>query len=205
MAQRIRRTLKEIEAGFPLAQKYKGISFEDWQAKQLAKPIPEKPLSKEAKQFSGKRIKRTKAEIEAGMPIFAKREGMTLGEWQAKQKEAQIKADEQNHKIQKTGPKFPDPLPVKQNHKDSFREVKEVQKIILETKNNKKEVKALFKEALERCAWEWKRINLDRDFKVSMLDKLGREGWKFAFMVEWPVIMPNSKKSNEILFQRPKT
>lgn len=60
--------------------------------------------------------------------------------------------------------------------------IKEIR--ILGMSGIEKTVSELIKEEIGEATWEWKELLLDGTFKVSILDELGKEGWKFAFFFE---------------------
>ena len=196
-----RRTKAEIEAGFPHELKAKGILFEEWQKDQKAEAKPNgKPKNGKPTQLPLMGVvRRTKEEIDAGFPIEEKRTGVTFEEWKLRQEKLVEEVKEQRKKVVIEAP--PEP---KQAPREKVEYVKHVEKIIVETKDNRKELRELISEAYEKCTWEWKRIPLDDKFKVPMLTTMGNQGWHFAFIFDPKMVNENSKKPQEMVFQRPK-
>ncbi|HNW88076.1 MAG TPA: hypothetical protein PKN48_00305 [Bacteroidales bacterium] len=60
--------------------------------------------------------------------------------------------------------------------------IKEIR--ILGMSGIEKTVSDLIQEEIGEATWEWKELLLDGAFKVSILNELGKEGWKFAFFFE---------------------
>lgn len=151
------------------------------------------------------RIRRTKAEVESGMTQEEKR-AQVLG-----LKTTKAKAKSKSSKSKKTPKKEVTKTQVKVSTKKP--EVVEVEKeviikevrILNGTTGTKQTVKELLDEELGKCSWEWKYIPMDKDFKVSMLNTLGKQGWKFAFIHEPGVVNERAKnKPNVICMQRAK-
>jgi hypothetical protein len=51
----------------------------------------------------------------------------------------------------------------------------------------------------ELQTWEWQYLEVDNKFKLNMLEKVGKDGWKFAFVLETAF---SSKKNPVLCFQR---
>jgi hypothetical protein len=69
--------------------------------------------------------------------------------------------------------------------------IKEIR--ILGMNGIEKTVSELISEEIGDASWEWKEIPLDSSFKISMLQDLGKEGWKFAFYFERSKFVDNAK------------
>ena len=83
--------------------------------------------------------------------------------------------------------------------------IKEV-RVLSEKDGRERTVKQIIEEELGlNVKWEWLHIDLDNKFKVSQLNTLGKQGWKFAFMTDWKTIYPNTKKVDQLCFQRVKS
>ena len=68
------------------------------------------------------------------------------------------------------------------------------------TDGTEKTVQQIIKAELDKCAWEWKQVDLDNKFRISQLNRLGKEGWRFAFIHE----TASDSKPNHICLQRPR-
>ena len=79
--------------------------------------------------------------------------------------------------------------------------IKEI-RILSEKDGRERTVKEILEEEIGKCNWEWKHVPLDDKFKVTILNTLGKQGWRFAFMTNWKLVNPNSKKMDELCFQR---
>lgn len=47
---------------------------------------------------------------------------------------------------------------------------------------------------------EWIQLDLDKDFKSSTQDKLGKEGWKFAYIMDWGCVKESWKNRPHTIF-----
>lgn len=206
--QVVRRTKEEIAAGFPHKLKQQGVTFEDWkkdQAPKSKKNGKATPKNGSPKAKNGNPlplmgvVRRTKEEIDAGFPIEVKRTGVTFEQWQAEQEKITERIKEQRKVIKLDPP--PEP---KQQPKEKIEYIKVVEKIIVETKDNRTELKELIQEAFDKCTWEWKQVPMDDKFSVSQLSTLGRQGWRLAFIHDHKIMSPGSKKPDILCFQRPK-
>ncbi|MBC8551990.1 MAG: hypothetical protein H8D23_20280 [Candidatus Brocadiales bacterium] len=194
-----RRTKAEIEAGFPHELKAKGVDFMQWveeqraEAKPNGRPKPQLPLMGV--------VRRAKEEIEAGFPIEVKRTGVTFDQWKEEQAKlvAEVEKQKKTKKVLIEAP--PEP---KQAPKTKVEYVKHVEKVIVETNNNRKELKEIIQETFDKCVWEWKHVPMDNKFKVSTMTSLGKQGWKFAFIFDPKMVSENSKKVQQMCFQRPR-
>lgn len=203
-----RRTVEEIAAKFPHALKLKGVLFEDWVTDQKNSVTnknskQKRPAVAEMVVSEHNILRRTTKEIEAGLPLGMKRDGMTLEAWLERQEKKEKKPIPEKEKTKEvkseffSKPKQPDPPPKKVY-------VRSIERIIIQTKDNEEEIKNLINEAVDQCLWEWKNVPLDNKFKITILDKLGKDGWKFAFIYEPGLIDSKSNKPDLICFQRPK-
>ena len=174
-----------------------------------------------------KRIRRTKAEIEAGVTVEQKK--AQLKEEAAKKAQEAVKAAEEENKQDAQNKKKPrkkkkasetniEDLPqTSKPLEDSFLRytqtpkepvvkteiVKEVR--VLNTAGTEKTVQQILNEELKKCTWEWTRLPIVENFKVEQLNKLGKEGWTFAFIFEPNTIKDSWKnKHNEICLYRVK-
>ena len=146
------------------------------------------------------RIRRTKQEIEAGLTIEDKKAGKTLKDLIAKKKKTS--------EYQVTDERYDEETNIRYIYKTKEVEVeKEVEvpvvkevRILNGTKQTKKSVQEILDLELEKCIWDWKEVFLDKKFKISMLEKLGKQGWKFAFSLDWKAIKPSWKDKPETLF-----
>jgi len=169
------------------------------------------------------RIRRTQAEIEAGLTVEQKKRGLTLNDLPKIHEEGQ-KAQE----VRKTAKEFKkprkDPNPIvesweevdhnyqkvyKYRVKEKIVEkevpvVKEV-RILNGTKKTEKTVQEILDRELQKCQWEWKEVKMDSSFRTSLLKDLGKKGWKMAYIMEWRSLKPEWKgKPDTMFFQRPR-
>ena len=173
MSKVIRRTKEEIKAGFPHELKMSGINFETWLLEKKANTT-EKPKKEPKQEIQKKPVKIAKV----------------------------ADPEEVMKKVPIVVP-FPEEQPQKGNIPKIKEIIKEtvIEKIIVKTKDNEDELKNLMKEALDTCRWEWLHIPLDDKFRQNDLNKHGKDGWKFAFILE-KTILP-TLKNDIICFQRP--
>jgi len=177
------------------------------------------------------KIRRTKAEIKAGLTVDQKKSGLTLESFLQKQKE-QSKEEKKRKKLLKNSSSKRKQRAPNHNYvttKEVIRndfdgptkyvyktETKVVEKevkipvikevrILNGTKSSEKTVQEIMTIELEKCSWEWKNVTMDNTFKVTDLNKYGKKGWKFCFIYDPKVSFPKSTKPDEIVFQRPKT
>jgi hypothetical protein len=129
------------------------------------------------------RIRRTAEEAKAGFPLELKKQGIDFQGW--------LNAKEE---------KIPEPSVAVKEEKDP-PSISTQQ--IIETDNNRKELKNLIKAELEKCTWEWMYVDLDIKFKVTDLEKYGKQGWKLAFIHDYKLLDSTSKKQIVLCFQRP--
>lgn len=83
-----------------------------------------------------------------------------------------------------------------------FIEKQTVKEIRILDKDKEKPLREIIEEEFANGQWEWKEVPLDKDFKRTELDKLGKAGWKFAFILERDLFDPTSKKPNVIMLHR---
>jgi len=81
--------------------------------------------------------------------------------------------------------------------------IKEV-RILNGTKGSDKTVQEFLNEELEKCRWEWKELQMDKNFTSAQMKKLGNNGWKMAYIMEWRILKPEWKdKPDTMFFQKP--
>lgn len=216
---KIRRTEAEIKAGFPVAAKKAGKTLKEWKAEQCEIKVETKKRKKLIQQETSTRLRRTLEEINVGLSVEEKRNGVTI--------EDKRKINSSGEKVIKTTIKSKTPYEeevldrVDMSDDGTVRTVfksrqttvekiiekpviKEI-RILNESTGRERTVKEILDEEIGKCKWEWKHIPLDNKFKVTMLGTLGKQGWRFAFMINWKIVDPNSKKLDELCFQRMKT
>jgi hypothetical protein len=137
--------------------------------------------------------RRTRDEISICMTIEEKKAGMTY--------EQKLEGKSISDLKNKT------PVKPTVNHtvnkkNDSVKKVNETPTQIVILKD-KKTIQEILNEELEKCTWDWKYVKINKDFKLNILTKLGKEGWKFAFIHEPKVADPNSKQPSTVCLQKP--
>jgi hypothetical protein len=173
--------------------------------------------------MSQKRVRRTAEEIRAGFPHELKKKGVNFKTWLKEQKTKGKNATKKKTRPLKSNgyyensedvrvkrvfkiappPKYSDP-PKRAEKEAKTEYIKVVEKVIVKTKNNSEELHRIMQAALENCVWEWKYVPLDEKFKIEQLDKLGKQGWKLAFIHDNRLLHPKSEKPDILCFQRPK-
>jgi len=134
--------------------------------------------------------RRTRDEISIGMTVDEKKAGMTYTQKLEGKTVSDLKSPVRKKPAIKTSEKV----------NKTKEPVVKTETVILK---NGKTVQEVLNNELERCSWDWKYIKIDKNFKLEGLTKLGREGWKFAFVHEPKILDPNSKKPSTICMQRP--
>lgn len=196
MKKILRRTKREISAGLTLVQKAKGLTIVDITE-------PKKEQTPEEKYFNGDIIRRTKEEIGEGLTLEEKRQGKTL-----EQKRAEVgsgktvpavhspsKEDFDRMKdklspieVKKVVYKDKEELDEDQYDwkgdskiviKDEIKYIKEI--VFVEKGKNKKLVQDIIKNELHKCQREWLEVVMDEKFRFSDVEKLGKQGWNFAY------------------------
>ena len=230
---RIRRNKAEIEAGMPMELVRDGMSLDEFlleEKKKLEKPIP-------------RRIRRSKQEMDAGMTVEDKKRGLSIEDVKerntknenakdklAKYREQVKRADDEKAKAKpkrKSTKKYigtvtsgelidatergREGLPTRYVYKDKLVEkpvevevIKEV-RILNGTQDTQKTVQQIMQEELNKCTWEWKEIEETSFIGLDQLTELGKQGWKYAYDMDWKIIKPEWKdKPRTLYFQRPK-
>ena len=169
-----------------------------------------------------KRTRLTNAEKEAGLTVDEKKRGITLDDKikattskkrktlreigdevieqeKAKKREVRARKKELNNKADRARVLSmnggTESTPTKNNAKEVIR--------VLGTDGTEKSVHDLILQELGKATWEWKEVPVDKDFRLSLLNKLGKDGWKFAFVRDFP-ISESQKKIPSIFLQRPR-
>jgi hypothetical protein len=83
-----------------------------------------------------------------------------------------------------------------------FIEKQIIKEVRILDKEQEKPLREIIEEEYASGTWEWKEVPLDKEFRRTLLDQLGKEGWKFAFVLERDLIDPNSKKPDAIMLHR---
>lgn len=176
------------------------------------------------------RIRRTKAEIKAGLTVAQKKKGVTLESLLQTQKEQRKEAKKREQLVKSTdtprkkrsanrnyvtteeviredfdGPKkyIYKTETVEKEVEVKIPVIKEV-RILNGTKKTEKTVQEIMKQELDKCSWEWKRVPMDNNFRATDLNKYGKQGWKFCFIFDPKISSPGTTKPEVICFQRPK-
>jgi len=213
---KIRRTQAEIKAGFPVELKKQGKKLEDWQQQQEEIKNETQKRKNLIKQEIPTRLRRTQAEIEANLSVTEKRRGVTIED---KKKLNKVSTTVLKEVITSKTPYETEILDnvdisddgvvktvfkTRQTTVEKFIEkpvIKEV-RILSEKDGRERTVKEILEEEIGKCKYEWKRLPMDKSFKVTMLDTLGKQGWKFAFIAAWKLMDQTTKKPDEICYQR---
>jgi len=212
---KIRRTQAEIKAGFPVEAKKSGITLKDWKAQQREIKEETDKRKKLVKPETPTRLRRTQEEIKAGLTVGEKKRGVTIadkkrtsmGEKVVETKlvsktpyedEVVDKIETSNDGTVQTVFKSRQTVIEKIIEKPVIKEVR----ILHEKDGRERTVKDIMEEEIGKCKYEWKRLPMDKSFKVTMLDTLGKQGWRFAFITNWKIMNPNTKKPDEVCFQK---
>ena len=201
-----RRTGEEIKAGFPHDLKKQGILFGDWQKDQNIKP------KSNGKPKTAGVVRRTKEETEWKFPLALKKKGVDFEKWKEKEMAVPIPAKAPTPKVEAylkevEQPKvlIEAPKELKQPPKPPKVEyVKVIERVIIETKDNTKELRQLIAEVADQVTWDTKLIPIDSKFKTTMMTELGKQGWKFCYIFDPRIVDPKSKKPDIMTFQRAK-
>jgi hypothetical protein len=60
-------------------------------------------------------------------------------------------------------------------------------------------------EEMYKCSWEWKEVDLDKNFRSTLMKDLGKKGWKMVYVLSWRYVKDAWKnKADTMFFQRPK-
>ena len=204
---RVRRTKEEIAAGLTVKQKSNGLGIADL----IVEPV--RVETKEQKYYSGKRIRRTLEEKEAGLTLDEKRMGKTLEEKLSEHiknssisskgptKEALEKMNDDLEPVEVKSLTYKDKTEIDKNQHDwkgdtklvINKEIEYIKEIVfVEEGKNKKLVRDIIKNELYKCKREWKQIKMDKSFGSVDLNKLGDKGWTYAFILS-PSIFNDSK------------
>jgi len=189
---RVRRSREEIDAGMTVDQKKKGMSLEDILAKTPTKTRISKAAGylklmekdEEQKKNQKKLLRKTRKKANSKKYARTETRAVIIDATQAGQAK----------------------MPTRTVYSDKIIEVpvevptiKEV-RILNGTKGSSKEVKDFLKEELQKCKWEWKEVVLDKSFEFGILEKLGKEGWKFAHAMSWKAVKSSWKDRKDSLF-----
>jgi len=201
---RVRRSKKEIDAGFPFNLKAKGVRFEDWLIEQKKLESPKPALADKPKKI----IRRSKKEIKEGFPLEDKVKGVKFEDWLlgrdlVKKAKQPLSADEEiSQRERPTHKKIVMDIPAETPSKTNVRVIEHTyhtEKVIVEGKN-RKELGIMLADLVGKGIYEWKHVPIDDKFRATRLNELGKEGWKFAFILE-KTILP-SLKFDTISLQR---
>jgi hypothetical protein len=150
------------------------------------------------------RIRRSKAEMAAGMTVEDKRAGLTMDTFKASNKEAEKKplstsAKKATKEYADTGIKLIFEERIVEKEIPVIKEVR----ILNSTEGTEKTVQEIMNLELRKCTWEWMQLPI-KDFTVAQLKKLGKEGWHMAFTHNPKDHIPSSTKGEQLCFQRPR-
>lgn len=222
MKKILRRTKREISAGLTLVQKAQGLTIVDIIE-------PRKEQTPEEKYFNGDIIRRTKEEIGGGLTLEEKRQGKTLEQKKegiVSSKRASVAHSPTKEDLDRMKDKLI-PVEVKEIiYKDAEEldadqydwkgdskvvinnEIKYIKEIVfVEKGKNKNLVQDIIKNELYKCQREWLEVVMDEKFRFSDVEKLGKQGWNFAY-THCPSVFKegDTKKYPDImLFSRVKT
>lgn len=143
------------------------------------------------KKITSRPGRRTQDEISIGMTIEEKRAGMTYEDKLEGRSVSDLKAIKKIPGV-KT-------LSVKSlSTDDKTNKPTEIVTSKVVILKDKKTVQEILNKELEKCSWDWKFVDIDQNFKLSQLTKLGKDDWKFAFIYEPQAVNPNSKRPSVV-------
>ena len=163
---RVRTSREEIDAGITVDQKKKGMVLDDL--------LPKKPAKKRASRAKGyqKLIEKDAEHKKEQQQLLRKARKAAKNAKYARVETSLEVIDATNIGRGK--------MPTRTVYKDKIIEVpveiptiKEV-RILNGSDESSKEVKDFLKEELQKCAWEWKEVILDKCFAFNTVEKLGQ-------------------------------
>ena len=151
------------------------------------------------------RVRRTKAEIAKGVTVEQKKQMMeestngTTGPKILDISEDKVEYDPDAKIVYKYKTKY-----IEKEIEKEIPIIKEI-RILNGTEKTKKTVNELLQIEVDKCIWDWKEVKLDKDFRSTMLSKLGNQGWRMAYIMEWKHLKSSwREKPDSLFFQRPR-
>ena len=155
-----------------------------------------------------KRIRRTKVQLEAGMTVNDVRSGVSIEEFLSRKKEKDEKSrQEKEAKIKSKvteviGSKAEVSKVLKNEHLDDHTKVVQVVKIIYGEDEAGRSAQQIIDELFCHCKWEHKKVDLDKNFRATMLNTLGKDRWRLVFTHDPRILDKASNKPVQLYFQR---
>ena len=150
------------------------------------------------------RVRRTKEEIEAGKPQEFKANGGTLEEWRAQlgSDSGRMPADEPNEsappqELPESGKKQYEMSRLPRMINDYVMQYHKVR----DEDGNETHVEE-FLGKLKNKKVDWTSVMLDEKFTIEGLHNLSKQGYVYAFSINWPKISGSNKKYEEIYLER---
>ena len=132
------------------------------------------------------RVRRSREEIDAGMTISQKKQGMTIKDIQCSDTKKTI----------------PTPKP-KQIIKEVIKEVVKEVRVYNNQTDTEMTIQEMVRQELNKCKWEWKEMKMS-ECRLSTFKALGKQGWKLAYIMEWKGLKSTwADKEDSFFFQRP--
>ena len=198
-AKRIRRTPEEMNAGLTVEQKRQGLTIADIQNNP---PKPKKRLTRAVALQN--QIEREKAD--------KKQQLKDRRAARKKAREAKYSRIETRSVLIDATQAGQDKMPTRTIFKDRIEEVpvevpviKEV-RVINGVRKTEDTVEQIMQRELSKCKWEYKEIVVTNFNGLSQLNKLGEQGWKYCYEIDWKLIKPKAwaNKPKTLYFKRPK-
>lgn len=152
-----------------------------------------------------KRVRRTKEEKAAGITLEQKKESLHKEEeipaQELPKKRGRRKLTDIGRELLSEGQKENKSDSPAFDNKEKRDTPEKERQVVVQLINNKKELQEVLAEEFANGYWEWKEVIIDSSFRINLLNDLGKEGWKFAFVLD-KTLLSSVDKPNTLYFHR---